>query len=189
MNSIDKFLSVDLTENPEIILKLFIESINQIRSEELNVDIDFLEKYGDYEASNLIKNSSIQDICLHTDNVKLVDDVPFHAQQLIDSYEKNQAVTVFRGTRLPLSNSSFKNGYIHTTPQFATSAAYAVGISNSYGGIGRLLTNPNEKIGLGFIHAYDSPLATKVYKNFQFENFLNGNMNDSCVNLNNLKEG
>ena len=141
MNSVDKFLSVDLTCSPETILKLFIESIHEIRSEELKIDIDFLRQHGDYEFSDLIKKSSIQDICLHTDNVKLVDDVPLHAQQLIDSY--CEALTVFRGTRLPLSASSFKNGYIHTTPQFATSAAYAVGISNSYGGIGRLLTNPN----------------------------------------------
>lgn len=188
MTYTNKFLDIDLTTHKDVIIDSFIKAIVEIRSEELNIPIDFLEKNGDSEAVALIKKSSIQDICLHTHNVKLVDDVPFHAQQLIKQYEENQAVTVFRGTRLPLANSSFKNDYMHTTPQFATSTAYAVGISNSVGGIGRLLTKEGQRTGLGFIHTYEAPLTTKVYKNFQFERILKNMSEDTYVTLNDLKQ-
>lgn len=188
MTFTEKFLDLDLTAPREVLLDLFMKSIYEIRSEELGTNIESLEKYGDTEAAQIIKTSSIQEVCLHTDDVKLVDNVPEHAQKIVENYNKNNAVTVFRGTRLPLANSSFNNGFVHTTPQFATSAAYAVGISNGYGGIGRLLTKENESLGLGFIHAYDAPLHAKTYKNFQFERFLNGNNPDSEITLENLKQ-
>lgn len=182
------FLNIDLTTSNDMLVNTFISSIYEIRSEELGVTIDFLENHGDKEAIDLIKKSSIQDICIHTDTVKLIDDVPEHAKKIIDHYNKSDSVTVFRGTRLPLSDSSFKNGYIHTTPQFATSAAYAVGISNGNGGIGRLLTTNGETTGLGFIHSYEAPLTTKIYKNFQFETMLNNNGEDTKITLNDLKK-
>lgn len=185
---IHKFLNIDLTVNQDILIHSFIKAIYEIRSEELDMPIDILEKYGDQEAINLIKKSSIQDICLHTDNIKLPENVPKHAKEIIDNYNQLNSVTVFRGTRLPLSHSSFKNGYIHTTPQFATSTAYAVGISNSIGGIGRLLTKEGQRTGLGFIHTYDAPLTTKIYKNFQFEKFTNNKAKDTTITLNDFKK-
>lgn len=188
MNFTNQFLNIDLTASDEVLRDIFLKSICEIRSEELNVSMDYFKNHGDQEALNLIKKSSIQEICLHTDNVKLVENVAQHASNILENYNQSNSVTVFRGTRLPLSNSSFKNGYIHTTPHLATSAAYAVGISNSYGGIGRLLTREGDNIGLGFIHAYEAPLNTKIYKNFQFERFLNGSSNDSNVTLKDFKE-
>lgn len=188
MTFLDKFLNIDLTAPREVLLDLFVKSIYEIRSEEVGVSLDSIEKTGDLEAKHLIKTSSVQEVCLHTDNVKLVDNVPEHAQKILDNYNKNKSVTVFRGTRLPLPNSSFNNGFIHTTPHFATSTAYAVGISNGYGGIGRLLTQEKENLGLGFVHAYEAPLTTKTYKNFQFERFLNGSNPDSEVTLENFKQ-
>ncbi len=187
MTFTNNFLNIDLTAPNNELINAFIKSIYEIRSEELGVTIDFLENHSDKEAIDLIKKSSIQDICLHTDMVKLTEDVPSHAQQIIDKYNKLNSVTVFRGTRLPLPNSSFKNGHIHTTPQFATSAAYAVGISNG-GGIGRLLTTNGEITGLGFIHSYEAPLTTKIYKNFQFEEMLNSSGQDTEITLSDFRK-
>lgn len=188
MTFTEQFLHIDLTAPKNVLIKSFIKAIYEIRSEELGTNIEHLEQHGDKQATAFIKKNSVQDICLHTDNVKIVEDVPLHAKNIIDNYIQNNAVTVFRGTRLPLPNSSFNNGFVHTTPHIATSSAYAVGISNGYGGIGRILTEDNDNTGLGFIHAYEAPLSTKIYKNFQFERFLNSTNPDSEVTLSDFKK-
>lgn len=186
MNLLEKFLNTDLTISNNELIDLFNQVVEEIRTEELGVSKDYFLKFGDSEALDIINKNSIQGLCLHTDNLPLHDDIPSHVNELLTTYEKNQSVTVFRGTRLPISDGTFNNGFIHTTPHLATSIAYSTGISNGFGGIGRRLNKINENIGLGFIHSFDASLDEKIYKNFQFEKFISGIECDSNIHLKDL---
>lgn len=114
MSFVEDFCNMNLTTDKNNLIDVFIKAIYEIRAEELNIDINELVKNNDQVSLKLIKKLSVQEICTHSDNVKITEDVPKHAKKLIENYEETNSITVFRGTRLPISEGSFDNGYIHT---------------------------------------------------------------------------
>jgi hypothetical protein len=183
MKKLENFLNQGIS-NPDEFCKALNMAITELRCRDANTDIITLTSDGDLESIRELNASSVRPMKEVFSGSEDKSYIPVHAKRVVDNWEKNNTATLFRGTRLPDNSSSFELGGIHTTPQLDVASGYAGGLANSSTGIGRLL----KKSEIGFVSAYEVPLNTTTYANFQFEDVRSGKKPDSTQSLNDLKE-
>lgn len=91
--------------------------------------------------------------------------------------ETGQAI-FFRGSKIPLVDKSsfhFEGGGVHVAPRLDLAVGYADGV-NSDTGVGRLLRTDlySGYRSLGFLSAWRLPAETRLWKNFEYEDYIKG---------------
>jgi hypothetical protein len=179
MNKLETFLSKPISDHKAFALALN-SAIKELRAEDLGIDLFELAFEGDYQSLDSINQGSIYKT---NDSIlpSYLNSIPEQLKEVVNSWE-NSAV-VYRGTRLPDVSGSFDFDGIHTTPHLHIANGYASGSANNSTGIGRLLKD----IEGGFITAYEVPLSTPTYKNFEYEDMKKEGVVQSKTTLNDLK--
>lgn len=160
------------------IIQKFQKAFFEIRAKELNISMGELMIEGDVQAKKEVFTESLIHLGLLDGSTK---NLSLHIQEITKNWE--DGVILYRGTRLPEDNGSFHIDGVHATPKIDIALAYANGGVNISTGIGQLL---NER-KIGFLHSYKVPLNTKVYENFQYEDFKGNKIVDTNNTLQDLK--
>jgi hypothetical protein len=176
MTKLETFLSEPISDHKKFALALK-NAVKEIRAEDLGIDSFELIFNGDKDSIEQINKSSIYQINTSSN----LENIPQQLKAVVESWENN--AVVYRGTRLPDNSGSFGFDGIHTTPQVHIANGYASGSANSSTGIGRLLKD----IEGGFITAYEVPLTTPTYRNFEYEDLKKAGIEKSSNTLQNLK--
>lgn len=178
MSKINEFLSCKINDSKfsKKLENAFIEA----RANELQQPVSEILFNGDIEAKQEIFSQSL--LSMSYIQNRTLSNLTKHLQT-IDKYWDKKAV-VYRGSRIPESHSSFQDDYIHTTPLLDIALAYSDGSTNNSTGIGKILNSSN----LGFITSFDIPLSTKVYQNFQYEDFKARKCEDTQYTLYDIKK-
>lgn len=175
MTIFQNFLNAKIND-PEFSHKM-LESFIEVRCSELGISRDFFQV--DTESQRDIVSQSLHSMSYIKNGQ--TSNLISHLNMVLENW--TDKAVVYRGSRLPENNSSFKDDIIHTTPLLSIAISYSDGTTNNSTGVGRIMNPCN----LGFISAYEVPLNTKSYSNFAFEDFKQGKNPDSTTTLQDLK--
>jgi len=112
---------------------------------------------------------------------------------LVKDWEKHNRGIFFRGSKMPDStfgSFGFPDKGVHVAPLLGTAQGYAASV-NSDTGIGRLLRfgDEREHKSLGFLSAWEMSLNEKVWRNFQYEDYLQKGKPPSTATVKDLMQG
>lgn len=94
----------------------------------------------------------------------------------VQHMDESGRVLLYRGTKLPapdMGTFQFKDGGVHVSPDLGIATGYATGV-NSETGVGRLLQTSSPHQSIGFLSTWSVPLDEKLWRNFEYEEYLGG---------------